>query len=155
VRRLLLVLTLGALTAPALVLAEEDLTKQQIIDRSAPICRDFLEAIEPHIEKADAARAKEQWERYIHEGRLAISAARPYGRELRRLQPETGARKYGRFLDHTRAGVDSLERAFDALEAGRAELAARRREAAQEHFRRAKRAAKRYGLRRPCIKVVS
>jgi hypothetical protein len=136
-------------------IANEQLTKQQIINRSAPICRDLLEAIEPHIEKAEAARAKEQWERFIHEGRLAISLGRPYGRELRRLRPETGARKYGRFLDHARAAVDSLERAFDALEAGRTELAARRRETAQEHFRRAKRAAKRYGLRRPCIKVVS
>ena len=133
----------------------DDLTTQQIIDRSGPICRDLLDAIEPHVEKADDARGKEQWDRFIHEGRLAISTARPYGRELRRLRPETGARRYGRFLDQGREALGSLERALDALEAERTELALRRQQTAQDHFTRAKRAAESYGLRRPCIKVVS
>ena len=135
--------------------AAEDLTKRQIINRSAPICRDLLEAIQPHAEKADEARDKQQWDRFIREGRHAISTARPYGRELRRLLPETGARRYRRYLNHAREGLDRLELALDALEAGRMELATSRQQAAQEHFARAKRAGKRYGLRRPCIKVVS
>jgi hypothetical protein len=136
-------------------IADEELTKQQIINRSAPICRDLLDATAPHREKADDARAKEQWERFIHQARLAISTARPYGRELRRLRPDTGARKYGRFLNHGRAALTWLDGALDALEDERTELALHRQAIAQEHFKRAKRNAKRYGLRRPCIKVVS
>ena len=135
--------------------AEEQLTKRQIINRSGPICRDLLEAIQPHIEKADDAMAKEQWDRFIREGRRAISTARPYGRELRSLLPETGARRYRRFLNHAREALDRLERALDALEAERLELAKSRQQAAREHLARAKRAARRYGLRRSCIKVVS
>ena len=135
--------------------ADEDLTKQQIIKRSAPICTDLLEAIQPHIERANDAMAKEQWDRFIREGRRAISTARPYGRELRRLLPETGARRYRRFLNHAREALDRLERALDALEDERLELAKSRRQAAQDHLARARRAARRYGLRRPCIKVVS
>ena len=133
----------------------ENLTKQQIINRSGPICRDLLDAIQPHVERANDARAKGQWDRFIREGRLAISTARPYGRELRRLRPETGARRYGRYLDHARTGLNWLEGALDALEAGREELAMSRQATAQEHFRRARRAGRRYGLRRSCIKVVS
>jgi hypothetical protein len=135
--------------------AADDLTKQQIINRSGPICSDLLDAIRPHVEKANEAMAKEQWDRFIREGRRAISSARPYGRELRRLRPETGARRYGRFVDHGRAALNWLERALDALEAQRIELANNRQQTAREHFARAKRAAKRYGLRRPCIKMVS
>jgi hypothetical protein len=137
------------------VAVADELTKEQIIDRSAPICRDLLDAVAPHIENANDARRKEQWERFIREAREAISTARPYGRELRRLRPDSGAYQYGRFLDQGRAALDSLERALDALEAGHPQLAASRQEEAQEHFKRAKRNAEDYGLRRPCIKVVS
>ena len=135
--------------------AEEQLTKNQIINRSAPICSDLLEAIQPHIEKADDARAKQQWDRFVREGRRAISTSRPYGGELRRLLPDTGARRYRRFLNHAREALDRLERALDALEAQRMDLAKSRQQTAQEHFARARRAARRYGLRRSCIKVVS
>jgi hypothetical protein len=132
----------------------EDLSKQQIINRSGPICRDLLDAIQPHVEKADDARDNAQWDRFIREARRAIAAARPYGQELRSLRPSTGARRYGRFVDHGRAALNWLERGLDALEAERMELAKRRRQIAQEHFQRAKRAARRYGLRRSCIRVV-
>ena len=135
--------------------ADEQLTKKQIINRSAPICTELLEAIRPHIEKADDAMAKEQWDRFIREGRRTISTARPYGRELWRLLPETGARKYRRFLNHAREALNRLDRALDAFEAERLELAKSRRQAAQDHLARARRAARRYGLRRSCIKVVS
>jgi hypothetical protein len=133
----------------------EDLTRRQIIERSAPICRDLLDAIRPHIERIEDATEKGQYDRVIREGHRAIDAARPYGRKLRRLRPDSGARRYGRFLDHSRAALDWLERALEALEAERVELARTRRQTAQEHFRRARRAAESYGLRRPCIKVVS
>jgi dsDNA-binding SOS-regulon protein len=155
VRRLLpLALAAGLLGAPA-ASAEEDLTKQQIVNRSGPICKDLLEAIQPYVEKGDKARAKEQWDRFIRQSRLAISTARSYGSELRRLRPATGARRYGRFLDQARAALNWLERALEALEDERIESATTRQATAQEHFARARRAARRYGLRRSCIKVVS
>jgi hypothetical protein len=135
--------------------AEDQLTRQQIIDRSAPICRDLLDAVRPHIRRANEARRKEEWDRFIREGRRAIRSARPHGRRLRLLRPDTGAWRYGRFVDHGRAALNSLERALDALEAERIELAERRQQRAQYHFRRAKRAARRYGLRPSCIRVVS
>jgi hypothetical protein len=137
------------------VAVAEDLTNQQIINRSAPICRDLLDAITPHLEKVEDATSKGQYEKVIREGRRAISAARPHGRNLRRLRQETGARRYGRFVDHSRAALDWLGRALDALEDERIELAKSRRRTAQSHFARAKRAGKRFGLRRPCIQIVS
>jgi hypothetical protein len=155
VRRLLVFsLVLGTVVSSTAV-AEEQLTKQQIISRSAPICKDLLDAVRPHLQKANDAEAKEQWDRFIREARRAIRAARPYGHELRGLRPRTGARRYGRFVDHGRAALNWLELALDALEARRIELAESRQQIAQRHFRRARRAAKRYGLRRPCIRMVS
>jgi hypothetical protein len=133
----------------------DDLTKPEIIDRSAPICRNLLDAIEPHVENVEEAESEGDWDVVIREGRLAIKASRPHGRELRRLRPETGAHKYKRFIDHARMALDWLERSLDALEDERVELANSRRQTALDHFARAKRAAKRYGLRRSCIKVVS
>jgi hypothetical protein len=153
--RRLVVLSLAFAALATSAATAEDLTKRQIINRSAPICRDLLDAIQPHIEKLDDATSKGQWDRVIREGRRAIGAARPYGRELRALRPETGARRYGRFLEHARLALTWLERSLDALEEERLELARGRRETALRHFARARRAAKRYGLRRPCIKVVS
>ena len=154
--RRLLVFTLAvAVLVPSVSVAEEQLTKQQIINRSAPICKDLLDAIQPHIREVEDAESKGEWDRVIREGRRAIRAARPYGRELRRLRPETGAWKYGRYLDHAREALDWLERSLDALEAERLEAARNRRQTAQRHFARAKQAANRYGLRRPCIQVVS
>src|SRR5688572_9820033 len=104
----------------------EELTRNQIINRSAPICRALLDAVQPHVERAEDARTKEQWDRFIREARRAISTARPYGRELRTLHPATGARRYARFLEQGRRGLDSLGRALDALEARREELALQR-----------------------------
>jgi hypothetical protein len=145
-----------AFAAPVTSVAmADDLTKPEIIERSAPICRDLLDAIQPHVEHVEDAESKAQWDRVIREGRLAIKASRPYGRELRRLRAETGAHKYKRFIDHARVALDWLGRSLDALEEERLELATSRRQTALDHFARAKRAAKRYGLRRPCIKVVS
>jgi len=154
-RRLLVCVLAAATSVVSVAVADEQLTQPQIINRSVPICRDLLEAVQPHIDKADDARAKEEWERFIHQARLAISTARPYGRELGDLKPDAAARQYRRFLDNGRAALTWLGRALDALDAERTELALKRQGIADEHFKRAKRAGKRYGLRRPCIKVVS
>jgi len=149
-----LTLAVGTLGAP-LVMAEEPLTKEQIVNRSAQICSDINEAVAPHLERANQAAEQKNIDRFIRESRRAILSARPYVADLKDLQPPTGARRYRRFVRRGERGLDLLDAALDALEAGRVNLAKGRRDTALEHMRRAKRAAKRYGLRPSCIQVVS
>ena len=135
--------------------AEEPPTKQQIIDRSAGICRDMLEAAAPHLERAREAADRDKLERFIRESRRAIDAVRQVEPDLKDLVPPTGGRIYRRFVRHGRAGLDRLDAALDALEQRRVRLAKERRRSALEHFERARRAARRYGLRRSCIRLLS
>ena len=153
-RRLLLCMVVVCVFA-APVMAGEALTKEQIVDRSADICREMLEAATPHLERAQEAADQNKLQRFIRESRRAIDAVRRVDPDLRSLVPPTGAWKYRRFVRNGRRALDLLDEALDALEQGRRELATRRREAALEHLDRAKHAARRYGLNRPCIKLVS
>jgi hypothetical protein len=147
------VVVVGLIAAP--VMAEEVLTKRQIIKRSAPICRTIIEVSRPHLERAEEAADQGKLNRFIKESRRAIFEIRPYVRDLRELVPPTRARNYRRFVRQGSTALDWLDLALDALEAERENLAIRRQKTALEHLARAKRAAKRYGLRRPCIRVVS
>jgi hypothetical protein len=131
------------------------LTKRQIVNRSAPICRTIIEVSAPHLERANEAAEQGKINRFIKESRRAIFEVRPYVRDLRELVPPTGARNYRRFVRQGSIALDWLDLALDALEAEREELSLRRQKRALDHARRAKRAAKRYGLRRACIRVVS
>ena len=140
--------------APALA-SGETLTKQQIINRSGPICRDLLEAIKPYVERANDAMKKGQTERFIRASRRAIDVARPYGNDLEDLRPAHGGRRYRRFVNQGQIALAWVDLALDALENDRPRLSRTRNETALKHLARAKRAAKRYGLRRPCIRVVS
>jgi hypothetical protein len=154
VRRLLFLALVAGIFAASAV-AQQPLTKEQIIKRSAPICRDIIEASTPHLERADEAAKQGNINRFIKESRRAIFEVRPYVRDLRELQQPTGARKYKRFVHHGSVALDWLDLALDALEAEREDLARERQAIALQHAARAKQAAKRYGLRRPCIRVVS
>ena len=136
-------------------MAGEALTKEQLIKRSAEICREMREVAAPHLERAQQASEQNQPHRFIRESRRAIDAVREVEPDLSDLVPPTGARKYRRFVRHGRAALLWLDRALDALEQGQMDLAASRRDTALEHLDRARRAARRYGLRRPCIKLVS
>jgi hypothetical protein len=149
-----LTLAVGTLGTP-LVMAEEPLTKEQIVNRSAKICSDITEAVEPHLERANQAAEQKNIDRFIRESRRAILSARSYVGDLKDLRPPTGARKYRRFVRQGELALDWLDAALDALEAGHVNRAESRRDTALEHLMRAKRAARRYGLRRPCIRVVS
>ena len=136
-------------------MAEEVLTKPQIVNRSAAICREMREVAAPHLERAQQAAEQNKPHRYIRESRRALDAVREVEPDLSDLVPPTGARKYRRFVRHGRTALKVLDRALDALEQGEIELAQQRRARALEHLARAKRAARRYGLRRPCIRLVS
>ena len=149
-RRLLLVLAL-ALTASA-ASAQEPLTKQQVIDRSAGICRDLLDDTLPHVR---AMRRADGPNGVVRHGRRFVRDSRPHVRALRDLpEPETAV-KYRRFVNNTDEALDWLAKALNALEARRGGLAERRADTSGEHAARAKRAARRYGLRRPCLTYLS
>lgn len=154
-RLVVFAVVVGVFAAPAAVAHEEPLTKRQIVKRSAPVCNSILEASKPHLERAEQAAQAGDLERFIRQSRLAIFKVRPYVRDLQDLQPPDGARKYERFVRHGSLALDWLDLALDALEAEREDLAKSREATALEHVARARRAAKRYGLRRPCIRVVS
>jgi hypothetical protein len=133
-------------------MAQETLTKREIIDRSAGICRDLNEDAAPHVRRLQRADGRRE---AVRHGRRFIRTSRPYVRDLRELVPPEGARLYRRFVNNTSTALDWLDAAFDAIEARRGRLAKRRAEKAEVHAARAKRAARRYGLRRSCIRYVS
>ena len=135
--------------------AGEPLSKQQIVDRSGVICRDMLEAAAPHLRRAREAAEDDKLERFIRESRRAIDAVRRVEPDLKDLVPPTGALIYRHFVRHGRTALDLLDAALDALEQRRLRLARERRGSALEHLERARHAARRYGLRRSCIRLVS
>ena len=153
-RLVLCALAIGTLV-PALAIAEDALTKQQIIKRSAPICRDMLDDSKSHLESADQAAEQDDVEAFIRESRLALDAIQHYVPDLKVLLPPTGERNYRRFMRQGEAALELFDAALDALEESHIQIAEKRRDEALEHVGRARRAAKRYGLRRPCIRVVS
>ena len=149
-RRLLVVSTL-ALAAPAAALAQDSLTKQEIIDQSGAICRDLKEDALPLARRFSQAETRRG---AIRRGRRLIRTARPYVRDLADLKPDAG-RRYDRFVNKSWTALDWLDEALDALEARRFGLAERRAENVGDAAARARRAAERYGLRRSCIRFVS
>jgi hypothetical protein len=148
-RRLLAVSAL-ALASPVAI-AQEPLTKEQIIDRSAGICRDLNEDALPHVRRMTRSDSVNE---AVRHGRRFIRTSRPYVRELADLKPSAG-RLYDRFVNNTWTALDWLGEYLDAVEARRGALAERRGEKVGNHAQRARRAAKRYGLRRSCIVYVS
>jgi hypothetical protein len=154
VRRLLLVLTL-AVAAPVAI-AQEATSKREIIERSAPICRDALEAIQPHIVAMDEAERSNRPRKFVRHGRRLVDKVRPRVRELDELSPQSdGRRRYRKFVNNTDSALDWLDAAFDALAAGRVRLSRSRAETAVAHTNRARRAARRFGLRDSCVTLVS
>ena len=133
-------------------MAQESLTKPQIIDRSAGICRDLNEDVAPHVRRLNRA---EKPRGVIRHGRRFVRTSRPYVRDLAELVPSDGARRYRRFVNNTDGALDLLAAALNALEARRGRLAERRADAAGNRAARAKGAARRYGLRRSCVRYVS
>ena len=148
-RRLVLVGIL-ALVVPA-ASAQEPLTKRQVIDRSAAICRDLNEDATPHVKRLENADGPNQ---VVRHGRRFIRTSRPYVRDLADLTASAG-RRYRRFVNNTDAALDWLAAALNALDARRGALTERRLKKVEDHAARAKRAAKRYGLRRSCVRYVS
>ena len=155
-RHLLLFFALATAVATPIAVAQEATTKREIIQRSAPICREALDAIQPHIREMGEAQQNEQVRKFVRHGRRLVRKARPYARQLDELSPQSDGRtRYRRFVNNTLSALDWLDAAFDALADGRARLAAKRGDEAVEDTNIARRAARRFGLRDSCITFVS
>ncbi len=138
--------------ATSVAVAQEPLTKDEIVARSGAICRDLNEAVAPHVRRLNRA---ERPRGVIRHGRRFIRTSRPYVRDLADLVPPEGEIRYRRFVNNTFSALNWLDAAIDALEARRGRLAESRADTAAARAARAKRAARRYGLRRSCIRYVS
>jgi hypothetical protein len=141
-----------ALAAPGAFAQDDTLTKSQVIDQSADICRALIADTERHVRRLQNADGPNG---VVRHGRRFVRDSRPYVRDLGDLQEPSGAEKYRRFVDNTDEALDWLAKAFNALEARRGRRAERRATISGRHAARAKRAARRYGLRRPCVVYVS
>lgn len=151
---LLSALALAALATP--VAMAQAATKQEIIDRSGAICGDALVALAPHLQRMREAQRQERVRKFIRHGRRLVRTGRRFQRRLGDLRPPAeGRKRYRRFVNNTGTALDWLDGAFDALADRRGRLARRRSQTAQEHLDRARRAARRYGLRDSCIEFVS
>ncbi len=150
----LLVSALAAATlVPAMAVAQDDtLSKAEVVDQSADICRALIVDSAPHFEKM---RRADGVNGVVRHGRRFVSASRPYVRDLRDLREPEAAVKYRRFVNNTDAALDWLAAALDALDARRGNLARERADRSDVHAARGEAAARRYGLRRPCIRYIS
>jgi hypothetical protein len=132
-------------------MAQDSLTKPEIIDQSAGICRDLNEDALPHAKRFTEAETRRA---VLRHGRRFVRTSRPYVRDLADLKPDAG-RRYDRFVNQTWSALDWLYALLNAVEANRGGLAERRGEKVGDAAARARSAAKRYPLRRSCIKFVS
>lgn len=148
--RRLLVLSTFALAAPVAA-GQDPLPKPIIVDQSGGICRDLNEDALPHARRMNRSDSVNE---VLRHGRRFIRTSRPYVRDLADLKPSAG-RRYDRFVNNTSTALDWLRELLNAIEAQRGALAERRGEKVGNHADRARRAARRYGLRRSCIRYVS
>lgn len=130
-------------------------TKQQIIERSAEICANGDRAMQPYDDRSEAAAKRRDRRAFVRNARRSIRIGRRYLARLADLRPpRAGRRHYRNFIDHTRTMVNWADAAVDALAARRYRRADRRSREAERYSARAKAAARRYPLRRACIRYV-
>jgi hypothetical protein len=133
----------------------EGATKRQIIDRAAAICANGDRAMQPSDDRTKRAARSGDRRATIRNGRRSIRVGRRYLRRLADLQPPRRDRRhYRNFVQRTRTMASWLDSAFDALAARRYSRVERREAEARRWSARAAKAARRYGLRRACIRFV-
>jgi hypothetical protein len=115
-------------------MAQDSLTKPEIIDQSAGICRDLNEDALPHAKRFTEAETRRA---VLRHGRRFVRTSRPYVRDLADLKPDAG-RRYDRFVNQTWSALDWLDALLDAVEAHRRGLAAARRWAMPQPVRGAR-----------------
>ena len=111
--------------------------------------------MQPYDDRAEAAARRGDREAAIRHSRRSIRIGRRYLGRLADLNPPPRDRRYYRnFVERTRTMTNWLDAALDALAAGRDRRADRRFDEAERSSAGAKAAARRYGLRRACIRYV-
>ncbi|MEA2386455.1 MAG: hypothetical protein QOJ22_629 [Thermoleophilaceae bacterium] len=153
--RILVLVAVGAAGFGLAALAE-GATKGQIVDRAAEICANGNRAMQPYDDRTKRAADRGDRRAFVRNARRSIRIGRRHLRRLAELRPpRPGRRHYRSFLEHTRTMANWLDAAVDALAAGRDGRAQRRSREAERASARAKAAARRYGLRRACIRYVT
>jgi hypothetical protein len=149
--------TLGAIAALTFVAsAPAAMTKEQIRDRSAEICRNGDRAMQPHDDRAMRAANQRDWNAFVRHARRSIRIGRRHIRRLGDLKPPAAGRaRYLTFVEQAEVMVRWLDAGVDAIAARRFRRAAARIERAEIHQKRAVRAARRYPLRRACIRFLN
>ena len=147
---------LVAVWAVALVpVAFGAMTKEEIRDRSAEICAHATAAMKPHSARAERAADRGAMREFLRHARRAVAVARRHVERLAELRPPAaGRRRYRTFVDESRIGIRWGGLAFEAFAAERYSLMNRRIRKLERHAARAERAARRYPLRRACIKFI-
>ena len=149
------ILILIAIAALGLAAVAEGATKRQIINRSAEICANGDQAMQPHDDRAEGAANRGDRRAFIRHARRSLSIGRRYLGRLADLRPpRSGRRHYRGFVDHTRTMTNWIDAGLDALAARRFRRADRRFAEAGRSSRRAKAAARQYPLRRACVRYV-
>jgi len=132
------------------------LTKSELIERSGEICAHGDAAMQPYDEKAARAIERGDLQAGVRPARKSIRIGRRHLARLADLNaPQRGIERYRNFIDRTREYIRWLDLSIDAIAAERWRLAKRRATKAQREYMRAKRAARRYPLKRACIKFLS
>ena len=151
-----LTLVTCGIAALGLVAVADGATKRQIINRSAEVCANGDRAMQPSDDRAERAARRDDRRAFIRHARESIRVGAPYLRRLADLRPpRSGRRHYRNFVEHTQTMVSWLDAALDALAARRFRRSQRRFQEAERSSARAKAAARRYPLRRACIRYVN
>lgn len=146
------VVTVLVTAAPA---AAAPLTKPEVIKRSAEICRHADDVMAKHVRRFFRALAQQKWPAVVRHGRRWVRAGLRHVTRIRRLrEPRPGNFWFERYLDRSRGMFGWANLAADAFGGRRLRLADRRNDRAVRHRRRAKKAAREYGLKPACTKFL-
>jgi hypothetical protein len=152
----ILTLIAGGIAVFGLVAVADGATKRQIIDRAAEICANGDRAMQPYDDRAERAAKRGDRTAVIRNARVSLRIGRRYLARLADLRPPRQNRRHYRdFIEHTQTMTNWLDGGLDALAARRYRRSARRFREAERSSARAKAAARRYPLRRACIRYVN
>lgn len=151
------VLVLGLILASALPLTSataQDQTKRDVIVRSAEICKHSSAAVKKHVRRAARALSDRKWTAFARHGRRYARVGIRHIRRLRALRPPPSRFHYRRFVARSRSYFGWVELAMDAYAEQRFTVVKRRNRLAERHRDRAQSSARKYGLRRACIRFL-
>jgi hypothetical protein len=154
-RRLIVACTLVVLVVAAST--ADAMTRKQLRNRSAEICANADQAMQPADDRANRAAARQDWDAFVHYARKGIRIGDPYIDRLAHLDaPPKGLDHYESFIDHTQRFVERLKALINAIDNRRSgQLVERRSRKATRQRKLARRAARAYPLRRSCVRMLA